>query len=452
MNGTTVNMTEGRPLRHILLFAWPVMVSILFQQLYQLANAAVVGHFIGVDAFAAVGMAGYLYWVVFSVTLGFAQGFGTVFAQRFGAEDEVGLRRAVAQSIVLTAVLGAGLTGLCLPLIRPLLVLLNTPAEIVTDVHMYLSWMLWSLSVAFFYNTASAVLRALGNSRTPLAAILFASILNIALDLLFVGALRMGVAGAAMATVIATLFSFLYCLYKLRQIPLVRVQKADFTADDGTTRELMRLGAPLAFRNAVIGVGGLIIQYVINGYGKLFVAGMSAANKYFGVMNLIGSAVDAGFAVFVGQNYGAKQLLRIKEGMHLVWRIAIVSAICISAIAILFGQSMIKLLVTGDAYEMTRVTEFGYHNLIGISVCLPALYLLCTTRSALQGMGNSAIPMLSGFMELILRVLSVLILPMHLGVWGVYFAEGIGWIGSAILVCCSYFLVFRKRAAALQTT
>ncbi len=446
-----INMTEGKPLRHILLFAWPVMLSILFQQLYQIADAAVVGHFIGVGAFAAVGMAGYLYWVVFSVTLGFAQGFGTVFAQRFGAQDEIGLRRAVAQSILLTGVLGAGLTGLCLPLIRPLLLLLNTPAEIVPDVHVYLNWMLWGLPIAFFYNTASAVLRALGNSRTPLAAIIFSSILNILLDLLFVGPLRMGVVGAACATVLATLFSFLYCFNKLRQIPLVRVQKADFTAEDGTARELMRLSVPLAFRNAVIGAGGLTMQYVMNGYGKLFVAGMSAANKYFGVMNLIGSAVDAGFAVFVGQNYGAGRLLRIKEGMHAVWRIAIVSAVCIAAITILLGQSMVGLLITGDAYETARVTEFGYHNLIGISICLPALYLLYTTRSALQGMGNSVIPMLSGFVELILRVLSVLILPMQFGVWGVYFAEGIGWIGAAILLCWSYFVVFRKRMAMLQT-
>ena len=449
MNGV-INMTEGKPLRHILLFAWPVMVSILFQQLYQLADAAVVGRFIGVNAFAAVGMAGYLYWVVFSVTLGFAQGFGTLFAQRFGAQDETGLRRAVAQSILLTAVLGAGLTALCLPLLRPLLVLLNTPAEIVSDTHVYLRWMLWGLPVAFFYNTASAVLRALGNSRTPLVAVIIASILNIILDLLFVGALRMGVAGAAIATVIATLFSFLYCFFKLRQIPLVQVQKADFTADDGTTQELMRLGAPLAFRNAVIGAGGLTMQYVMNGYGKLFVAGMSAANKYFGVMNLIGSAMDAGFAVFVGQNYGAKQLGRIKEGMRSVRRIALLSSVCIAVITILLGHSMVGLLITGEASETGRVVEFGYHNLIAISICLPALYLLYTTRSALQGMGNSAIPMLSGFVELILRVLSVLILPMWVGVWGVYFAEGIGWIGGAILLCWSYHVVFRKRLAVLQ--
>ncbi|HWR22339.1 MAG TPA: MATE family efflux transporter [Feifaniaceae bacterium] len=446
-----MNMTEGKPLRHIVLFALPVMLGILFQQLYQIADAAVVGHFIGVGAFAAVGMAGNLYWVVFSITLGFAQGFGTLFAQRFGAGDEIGLRRAVAQSVLLTAVLGAGLTAVCLPLLRPLLTLLNTPAEIAPDAHAYLAWMLWGLPAAFFYNTASAVLRALGNSRAPLVAVILASVWNVALDLLFVGAFQMGVAGAACATVLATLFSLFYCLSKLRQIPLVRVQKADFTVNGGTARELMRLSAPLAFRNAVIGAGGLVMQYVMNGYGTLFVAGISAANKYFGVMNLAGSALDAGFAVFVGQNYGAGQIGRIKEGMRAVRRIAVASAAVIAAVTILFGKSLVGLLVAGGAYETAQVMEYGYHNLIGISVCLPALYLLYTARSALQGMGNSVIPMVSGFVELLLRLLSVLILPVRLGVWGIYFAEGIGWTGAAILLCLSYSVVFRKRAAALQT-
>lgn len=444
MSGATMDMTEGKPLRLIVSFALPLLLSHIFQQLYNVIDSVVVGRLIGVNAFAAVGATGPFYWLVVSVVLGFTQGFGILFAQRFGAKDDAGLRRAVAQSILLSAALGAAMTVLCLVLIRPVLMLLNTPAEILADACVYLNWVLSAAPLCFAYNTAAAILRALGNSRTPLVAIVLASIANIALDLFFVGMLRMGIEGVAAATVIAMLCSLTYSLYMLRRVTLVRVQKADFTDSDHTLWKLMRLGAPLALRNAVIGIGGLTIQYVVNGYGKLFVAGVAAAGKYFGVMNLIGSSMDGALAVFVGQNFGAARLDRIKVGVRTALRIVIFSAIVIAVLTVAFGRGMIGLFITADVPETGMINQIGYNNLLAISFCLPPLYLLYISRSALQGMGNSFIPLLSGFMELALRMLCVLLLPARIGVWGIYFADGVGWIGAAILLYCSYCVVYRR--------
>lgn len=449
MNHATMDMTEGKPLRLITSFALPLLMSNVFQQLYNVADSVIVGRLVGVNAFAAIGAAGFLYWLMLSIVLGFSQGFGTLFAQRFGARDYAGLRQAVAQSILLTAILGAALTVLSLVLIRPVLVLIATPAEILNDACVYLNWVLSALLLLFAYNTAAAVLRALGNSRAPLTGVIIASIVNVALDLVFVGVLRLGVKGAAIATAIATLCSFLYCLLALRRIELLRLRKSDFVGAWDTVRELMRLGSPLAFRNIVIGVGGLVIQYVVNGYGTLYVAGVAAANKYFGIINLVGASLDGATNVFVGQNYGAARLDRIREGMRTTRRIAVVSAIVIAALTAAFGRGMIALIITGSAAQMQAVVQIGYCKLLAFSVCLPPLYLLFIHRSALQGMGNAVIPMLSGFLELALRVLSTLILPAWVGVWGVYFADGIGWIGAALLLVWSYFDVYKRRQSAV---
>lgn len=177
-------------------------------------------------------------------------------------------------------------------------------------------------------------------------------------------------------------------------------------------------------------------------------AGVAAANKYFGAMNIVGFSIDGATMVYVGQNYGAAKFERIKEGLRTVMRIAVISALTIAALTALFGREMIGLLITGDTTQTEAVKQIGYHNLLAISLCLPSLYLLLIYRSALQGMGNSTIPMLSGFVELALRVLSTLLLPTWIGVWGIYFAEGIGWVGAAILLTWSYFAVFKRREKA----
>ncbi len=249
-----MDMTRGKPLGLLVSFAVPIFLSSVFQALYSVADSAVVGQFLGVDAFAAVGAAGNVSWMVLDVILGLTQGFGILYAQRFGAHDSPGLRRGIAMSIWLSLGLGALLTLLGILGAKPMLIAIQTPEEILPDTLTYLYWIFGGTLINTAYNVAGKLLAGLGNSRTPLLAVIVSSIFNVLLDLLIVGVLDWGVTGAAFSTVAAQLLSFLICLWKLRSIPEVRLSKEDFRLDKGSLRELVRLGAPLGFRNGVISV------------------------------------------------------------------------------------------------------------------------------------------------------------------------------------------------------
>lgn len=442
------DMTRGKPLKLLASFALPLMLGNIFQQFYNLVDSVVVGRLIGIDAFAAVGAAGFLSWIVIDIILGFTQGFGILYAQRFGAGDSAGLRRAAAMSVFCTAVLGLLLTAGGLFSVHPVLAAIGTPAEILPATELYLYWMFSGTLITAAYNTVASLLRSLGNSKTPLLAMLLSTAVNIVLDLLFVAGLHTGVEGVAIATVLAQLCAFLFCLEKLRRVEALKLSKTDFRADGATIKELLRLGTPLAFRNAVISLGGLVIQSVINSYGKLFVAGTTAAKKYFDFTQIIVGALDGAFATYSAQNYGKHDFARIRAGMNCALRIALSSAVVIAGIVLLFGRSMVGLLVSGTPEEIAAVTEIGYQHLTAISLCLPPLCLLYLYRSGIQGMGGTLTPMLSGFLELALRIVSVLLLPLLIGQWGVYFADGLGWIGAFLLLMLSYYSTFRKKQAA----
>jgi putative MATE family efflux protein len=442
---TTKDMTEGKPLKLIVSFALPLGLGSLFQQLYNVADSAIVGRLIGLEAFAAVGAAGFLSWMVISIILGITQGYGVLFAQRFGAKDLEGLRKAIAMSIKIDILFGGLLTVISIVFTRKILLAIQTPEDIINDTLGYIYWLFGGILITLAYNTTAAVLRALGNSKTPFYAVIISSLINIVLDIFFVSVFHIGVVGVAASTVFAQLCSFLYCLWKLGSVIEIHLNKADFITDSKTVKELLRMGFPLAFRNAVISLGGLVIQYVINGYGTLFIAGTTAAKKYFGLMEIIVGSIDGAFATFVGQNYGKGNLGRIKEGMRCVLKIVLISSLIIAAILLVFGRLLIRLIVTGDAEQMKTMIAIGYNNFLSMALCLPSLYLLFIYRSALQGMGCTLIPLISGFMELLLRILSVLLLPLWVGEWGVYLSDGLGWVGASCLLLIAYYITMYKK-------
>lgn len=441
----TMDMTQGKPLGLLVRFAVPMLLANICQELYAVADSAVVGRFLGVDAFAAVGAAGTVSWMAIDIILGFTQGFGILYAQRFGAQDFQGLRRGIAMSLWLGFGLGFALTFGGFLGAESILKAIQTPAELLPDTLIYLHWIFGGMWITMAYNMAATLLRALGNSRAPLVAVIISSFVNVGLDVAFVALFHWGVAGVASATLLAQSLSCLYCLYKLYRIPHARPHREDFRFSSPVLRELLRLGTPLGFRNGVISVGGLFVQWAINGYGTLFVAGTSAAKKYLGILQLVAGALDGAFATFSAQNYGAGRLSRIRDGLRCVRRMAWASSLAAALLTALLGKWMIRLLVTGSDQEMQQVIQIGYENLLVIGVTLPLLYLLYLYRSGLQGMGSTLAPMLSGFVELGLRLLSVGFLPGILDRWGIYLADPLGWVGAFLLLCCSYYYVYRKR-------
>ena len=433
------DMTSGSPAKHILVFALPIMIGNILQQMYTIVDTIVVGRVIGVKALAAVGSADWLNWLVLGTIIGFCHGFSIMIAQRFGAADYVEMRKAVAMSILLSAFVAILFTILFLPLARILLVILNTPTDIIEDSLKFLNIMFSGIVVITGYNILSSILRALGNSKTPLVAMGIASVINIILDFIFVLLFRWGVSGAAAATVSAQLFSCLYCMKALNNIDLLKTSRKDWIPDKKIILELIKIGTPMAFQNAIIGIGGVVVQSVINGFGVIFVAGFTAAMKLYGLLEL--AATSFGFAVasFTGQNHGSKKFERIRTGINSALKMSISVALVISTITLLLGRQIVRLFVSGSPSDVKTVVDIAYNYLAIMSILLFVLYMLYIYRSALQGMGDTLIPMISGFVELLMRVGIVLLLPLLLGRNGVYFAEVIAWVGAEIILMITYY-------------
>lgn len=446
MSAQVRDMTKGAPAKLILLFALPLMIGNIFQQLYTMVDTIVVGQVAGVQALAALGAVEWIMWMVLGVSTGITQGFSILIAQHYGAKKWDELKKAVAHSYMLTAV-----TALLLLLISQLaakwlLMLLNTPDNIIGMSLTYLRIVFIGIPAIAAYNIFASVLRALGNSRSPLIAMIIASLINVILDLLFVAGFHWGVAGAAIATITAQAFSALYCFLMIRKISIIKLSKEDFQKVPGLNRQLLFLGAPILFQDVIISVGGLAVQFVINGYGFLFVAGFTATNKLYGVLEM--AAISYGYAVvtYVGQNLGAGQISRIRKGVRSSIGLAFLTSAFISILMFLFGQQLLSLFISGSPEQTSQVLAIAWHYLSIMAVCLCILYFLHVYRSALQGLGNTFIPMLSGIVEFFVRVGVALLLPKFVGQNGIFYAEIAAWTGAALILMISYYIRMQKFA------
>lgn len=440
----TVDMTQGRPLGLLLRFAIPLMLGSLCQILYSAADGSVVGRLMGVNAFASIGAANFLILLSFEAILGLTQGFGVIFAQLFGKKDYLCLRRAVGAAILLSVGISVLLTVLGLACARPILVFMNTPEELLPSAHIYVCWIYSGITITLANRLFSTLLLSLGNSQAPVAANMASCVFNILLDLLFVAVFHWGVAGAAAATLATQLGSTVYCIIKLWSIPQMRLSRQDFGNSPSLMKELLRLGIPLAFRNGVIAVGGLFVQTAINGYGKLFVAGMAAAEKFFELITFTGSAFEGAFAIYSAQNFGAGNMLRLKKGLRCSVLLSLAGAFVVAVIASVFGKGMIGFLITGDSKDLQQVIQTGYKYLVILAFTVPLMFLLCLYTAGLQGMGNTLVPTLSGFVELGVRILSVMFLPEILGKRAVYSAIPLGWLAASLLLGISYHRIYHR--------
>ena len=422
------DMTSGSPGRLIILFAIPLMLGNICQQLYTMVDTMVVGQIAGVEALAALGAVDFLLWVVTGISTGLTQGFSIQLAQYYGAKDFENLRKSLAHSYRLTAFIAVGVFILSQSFAALVLTGLHTPSNIIGMSLLYLRIIFCGIPATAAYNMFAAALRAMGNSKTPLTAMIIASVLNISLDILFVAGFGWGVAGAAIATVIAQSFSAVYCFLILRRIDIVHLSRADFMTAAGMNARLMKLGIPVVFQNIIIGVGGLVVQYVINGYGFLFVAGFTATNKLYGLLEM--AAISYGYAIvtYVGQNLGAGRIDRIRKGVR--------SSMLLSLLTSLF--------ISGEPQQTQEVLAIAFKYLSIMAAMLWVLYFLYVYRSALQGLGDTLMPMVSGMAEFVMRISAALILPHFIGQDGIFFAEIAAWSGATVILCISYYVRMHK--------
>ncbi|MBQ8834609.1 MAG: MATE family efflux transporter [Oscillospiraceae bacterium] len=442
------NMTEGNPLSLIVSFSLPLMVGNVFQQLYTVVDTMVVGKVLGVDALAALGATDWLYWMMLGMVQGVTQGFGILMASEFGAKQYESLRRVVGSSASLSVICALVFLILGQLAARPVLELLNTPSEIMGWSLAYLRIMVLGIPIVMAYNLLACILRSLGDGQTPLNAMIVAALTNIVLDLLFVLVFRWGIIGAAAATLIAQLVSGIFCLLRIWKIEFMHLKREHFALKPTMAGRLMSLGSPMALQNAIIAIGGMIIQAAVNGYGVTFIGGFTATNKLYGVLEIAATSYGYAMITYVGQNLGAGMIERIRKGMRCAIAVAIVTSVVIAVVMLIFGNPIVRTFLSGTPQEVEQATQVAYTYLAIMSICLPVLYILHVTRSAVQGMGNTVLPMVSGIAEFIMRTGGVLLLPALFGENGIFIAEVSAWAGADLILIPSYFITIAKISKA----
>lgn len=441
----TKNFTEGNPAKLLIFFALPLMVGNLFQQMYTLVDTIIVGQGVGVEALASLGAAEWLSWLFFGLATGLTQGFSILFSQYYGAGKFEDLKKTIGNALVLSAAAVFLMVFFGQLMIAPALRVLKTPDNIFAGSELYLRILWAGIPITLLYNFASALLRALGDSKTPLVAMVVAALVNIGLDLLFVMEFHWGIAGAAAATLFAQGCALLACLLAMRPLTCVHIEREYIVPETDRLKRLLMLGVPVMFQNTIISIGGMVVQSVVNGFGFLFVAGFTATNKLYGLLEVAATSFGYAITTYVAQNYGAGNYGRIRKGIRSGIIISTATALTISLLMLVFGGAILSLFVSGSPDETVQVLQIARHYLNVMSYFLVVLYALYVYRSGLQGLGNTVIPMLSGLAEFLMRVTAAMVFPRFLGQEGIFYAEILAWTGAAVLLAVSYYVVMGRK-------
>ena len=421
----TKSMTAGSPAKLILLFALPLFIGNLFQQVYNMADTFIVGRMLGVNALAAVGCTGSLSFLIIGFAQGMSAGFSILTAQRFGAGDEDGVRQSYAASLVLGGVISVVLTVISVAGTRQLLVLLQTPPEILEDATRYLMVIFAGILATMLFNVVSNVLRALGDSKTPLYFLVAGCVINIVLDVLLILYTPLGVMGAGVATVIAQLLAGAACVvYIHKAFPALRLHRSDWRL---SRREILRhlhMGLPMGFQSSIIAIGSLMLQYALNSLGSTAVAAFTAANKLESLGTLPLGSFGLAMGTFVAQNYGAGKLHRIRTGV--------------------VQCSLMALAWSAFMGHDTQATGLSYIYLCIVAVSMWVLALLFIFRYSLQGLGQSFVPTFAGIMELVMRGVCSVCLAGPFGFTGACLANPMAWTGSAVPLVIAFFITMRR--------
>lgn len=433
------DLTKGKVSKVFLGFFFPMLFTNFLQQLYSFVDSVIVGKGLGDNALAAVGNISVLAFLIIGFAQGVCNGFAVIVAQYFGGKDTSRLRKSIAISIKLAFILSTILTVVSILFLRRILIVMQTDIEIFDESLQYGNIIFGGLLVTMGYNICSGILRALGDSKTPLLAIIISSMINIVLDCLFILILKTGVGGAAVATVLAQLVSVMICVVGLQKISVIQLSREDFQGDRVLTFELLKNGVPMACMNSVTAVGCMLIQAYVNSLGVVYTSAYSACNRYINLFMI--PAVTAGFAVsaFTSQNWGAKEYGRIKSGVRVGLWIGLVSYLLLGSFMMFFSRPLAQLLLSGKQ-TIELATVF-------LKICgsmFFGLNFLFVYRSSLQGMGRPLIPMLSGLLEMVVRILVIVFLLQEIGFRAAAYAEVLAWTGAFLVNWGAYLKVTRK--------
>ncbi|CQR24734.1 MATE family efflux protein [Streptococcus varani] len=435
------DLTQGKPIKVILQFTLPLLIGSFFQLAYNFADAMIVGQTLGQLAFASVGATGSIVFLILGFAQGLTTGLSIIISQRFGAGDSEGIERSFVHGLFYSILVSFVLSFLSLVGLRPLLEIMQMPQELIDGSQGFLTAIFGGMVFTVLYNYFSSAIRALGDSKTPLYALIVASIINVLLDFFFILNLKMGVFGAGLATILAQAFSVLYLvIYSQKKISYFKVHKGIFQLKKEELLVHAKIGFPMAFQASIIAIGAITLQVVLNQLGTDAIAAQSIASKTDQLAML--PMVNLGLAIstFTAQNYGAKKFHRLLEGLKQTLLVTVVWAIFFAIILIVFNTQFSGLFLANPSKNVLDLA-FIYYIINGL--CYWILSILFVTRSFIQGLGNGFVPTLAGFAELVMRAGVAILGAQFFGYAGVAAASPAAWIGSVAILIPSLFVFIR---------
>lgn len=438
----TKDMTSGSVGRHIINFAIPLCLGLLFQQFYNMVDTMIVGKVLGVNQLAGVGATNSLFFLVIWFCTGLCNGFSILIAQAFGAKNKEDMCRYVANSVWLCVIFGALITVASSLLCRRTLILLNTPSEILEYAYIYILIIFLGIPCTLLYNMLAAIARALGDSKTPLVFLAISSVLNIGLDLICMIPLKMGVAGAAVATVAAQGISGLICLfYMKKKFTILKITKEEWHLHKIYAVKLSKVAVPMGLQYSITGVGCVVLQFAVNGLGAEAVAGVTAANKIGGLITCPIEALGQTMAPYTGQNIGSGKPDRVSKGVKMASLYGFIwSAICLPVLHF-FGKPLSMLFLNE---VNVRVVEYSFRMIMGSAIGYCLLTLVNVVRFSIQGLGHSGSAMTAGLLEMIARFLAGVVLVPLIGYAGVSLSNVLAWIFADLYLIPAFLYYIRK--------
>ena len=446
-SNTTKDMTSGSTMKLILGFAVPLLMGMLFQQVYSLVDTIIVGRFLGVSALAAVGATGSINFLIVGFCQGICNGFALPVAQRFGAKDYNGLRKYVGNSAVLSIIFGGAITLITVIACRPILELMQTPADIIDLSYHYIVVIFAGIPAIMLYNILSAYLRSLGDSITPVIFLVLSAGLNIGLDLLFIVTFHRGVFGASFATVLSQAVSGILCLILIiKKFDLLHLKREDWKLDWGYSRYLLIMGLPMGLQYSITAIGSVILQASVNTLGSTAVASMTAGSRISMFVVCPFDALGSTMATFGGQNVGAGRLDRLGRGLRSAVILGAIYSALILVILIFFGRDLILLFVSAkEAAVIAQAKQFLVTN----AAFYLMLALVNIVRFLIQGMGFSGFAVFAGVFEMVARTLVGLVFVPIFGFTAACSANPLAWIFADCFLIPAFFHCRKKLQNAM---
>lgn len=438
----TGDMTQGKPMKLLVSFMIPILAGNIFQQFYNVVDSVIVGQFLGQDALAAVGSTGSIVFLVWGLVTGLTSGFSVVIAQRFGAKDWKGMKHYESVSIILSIAISIIMTIALAILLDPILQLMNTDPSIYEDTKGYLAVLFYGISITCIFNMLSGMLRALGDSKTPLIFLVISSIVNIVLDIVFIVNVKLGVAGAAYATLIAQFVAAALCvIYIKKKYEILQLSKEEITFSYQSAKRLLAVGIPMGLQFSITAIGTMIVQAALNTLGTAYIAGFAGAGKIQNITTQAFPSLGVAMATYVGQNYGAGKIERIKEGVRASIWINLLFSVLSMVLIYGLGEQLMNVFTSEHSTEMIEHGVRYLHIAVWFYVPLGFIFIY---RNTLQGLGDGLFPMLGGVFELIGRAVAIAILSPIFQYDGICMSDPIAWIMALLPLIPVYYWRMKK--------